>query len=66
MHHCPLSYQLARARQRELLDQVERSRRSQAAMRRVAAAAVAPRPVRRRALRRALLEACGLAATERP
>jgi hypothetical protein len=66
MNQSPLSYDLARDRQRELLAQALRARGPQPSVRRVAAAAVRPGRERRGALRKALLEACGLPAGERP
>jgi hypothetical protein len=66
MNRSPLSYELARDRQRELLAQALSARGQQPSARLVAAAAVRPGRERRRALRKALLAACGLPTRERP
>jgi hypothetical protein len=66
MNPSPLAQAADAEHRHELLADAERSRRAQAAVREVTAAAVRPPAERRRAVRAALLRVCGGATVERP
>lgn len=66
MNPSPLTHAAAAEHGHALLAAAERSRRAQASVREVSAAAVLPPAERRRAVRAALLRACGGASVERP
>jgi hypothetical protein len=66
MNPSPLAHAADAEHPHELLADAERSRRAQAAVRDVSAAAVLPPAERGRAVRAALLRVCGGSTVERP